>query len=338
MARSGGVDDSSMNGEWGPERLDTAVERSLLDGHDGRSGARLERARLADGTRLVVKRSCASADLAMRLSGDREGRELQLWLSGVLDRLPANVGHAVVAGWREAEDVVVVMRDLGDAVIGWDTPVGRNECRRIFAAAAAMHNAFAGQHIAGLCPLRTRLSLFAPSTLYSLAADDHPLVGAALRGWGRFAGLVPSDVADAVTAIHADPGPLADALVARGTTLTHGDLWLVNAALQPDRTVLIDWGLATEAPGAVDFATFLMGASAVDASRDDLLDDVRRIHGSQHDEIALRLALLAAVADLGWNKALDATEHSDPSIRDRETAELSWWVQAARSGLDAGLC
>ena len=187
--------------------------------------------------------------------------------------------------------------------------------------------------------LRTRLSLFVPSTLYSLAADDHhPLVGAALRGWERFAGLVPSDVADAVAVIHSDPGPLANALVARGTTLTARDLWLVNAALQPHRTVLLDWGLATEAPGAVDFATFLMRASAVAASRDDLVDDVRRIRGSQHDEIALRLALLAAVADLGSNKALDATEHSDSSIRDRETAELSWWVQAARSGLDAGLC
>jgi hypothetical protein len=327
-----------MMGNLGPERLDTAVERSLLEGHDGRSGARLERVRLADGTRLVVKRSRASADLAMRLSGDGEGRELQLWLSGVLDRLPATVGHAVVAGWRDDEEVVVVMRDLGDAVIGWDTPIDRNECQRIFAGAAAMHNAFAGQQVAGLCPLRTRLSLFAPSTLCSLSADDHPLVGAALRGWERFAELVASDVADAVAAIHADPAPLADALVARGTTLTHGDLWLVNAALQPDRTVLLDWGLATEAPGAVDFATFLMGASAVTASRDDLVDDVRRIHGSHHDEIALRLALLAAVADLGWNKALDATEHSDAGIRDRETAELSWWVQAARSGLDAGLC
>ncbi len=327
-----------MNGEFGPELLDTAVEWSLLDGHDGRSGARLERVRLADGTRLVVKRSRASADLAMRLSGDREGRELQLWSSGVLDRLPATVGHAVVAGWREDEEVVVVIRDLGDAVIGWDTPIGRTECRRIFAAAAAMHNAFAGQHVAGLCPLRTRLSLFASDTLYSLAADDHPLVGAAQRGWERFAELVPSDVADAVTAFHADPGPLADALVARGTTLTHGDLWLVNAALQPDRIVLVDWGLATEAPGAVDFATFLMGASAVTASRDDLVDDVRRIQGSAHDETALRLALLAAVVDLGWNKALDATEHSDPSVHERETAELSWWVRAARSGLDVGPC
>ena len=80
------------------------------------------------------------------------------------------------------------MRDLGDAVIGWDTPVGRNECRRIFAAAAAMHNAFAGQHVAGLCPLRTRLSLFAPSTLYSLAADDHPLVGATYAAGGASPG------------------------------------------------------------------------------------------------------------------------------------------------------
>ena len=326
-----------MNGNLGPERLDTAVERSLLEGHDGRSGARLERVRLADGTRLVVKRSRASADLAMRLSGDREGRELQLWLSGVLDRLPAKVGHAVVAGWREDEDVVVVMRDLGDAVIGWDTPIGRNECRRIFTAVTAMHNGFADQPIAGLCPLRTRLSLFAPSTLSSLPADDHPLVRAALRGWERFAELVPSDVSDAVAANHTDPVPLADALVARGTTLTHGDLWLVNTALQPDRTVLLDWGLATEAPGAVDFATFLMGASAVNAARDDLVDDVRRVQGTEHDEIALLLALLAAVVDLGWNKALDATEHSDPRIRDRETAELSWWVGMARRALDAGL-
>ena len=80
-----------------------------------------------------------------------------------------------------------------------------------------------------------------------------------------------------------------------------------------------------------------MGASAVNASRDDLVDDVRRIQGTEHDEIALLLALLAAVVDLGWNKALDATEHSDPIIRDRETAELSWWVGMARRALDAGL-
>lgn len=326
-----------MTATAGPSLLATTVERTLLGGHDGRSGARLERVRLADGTRLVVKRSNAGADLTMPLSGDSEGRELRLWETGVLDRLPAGVGHVLVGGWRDGDDVVVVMRDLGDAVIGWDTVIRRDECRRIFAAAASMHRAFAGQRIDGLCPLATRLSLFDPAGLRSLPAQDHPIARCALRGWERFAELVPTDVADAVNALHRDPGPLAAALVARGTTLVHGDLWLVNAAFEPGRVVLLDWGVATEAPGAFDFATFLMGASAVKVDRDDLLDEVRAVQGDGHDETALRLALLAAVVDLGWNKALDAADHDDAAIRAREAAELSWWVSQARRTLDLAL-
>jgi hypothetical protein len=323
-----------MTPALGPDLLATAVERSVLAGHDGRSGASLERVRLADGRRLVVKRAGAGTDLAMRLSGDGDGRELTLGAGGVLDRLPAGVGHAVAGGWRDGDDVVVVMRDLGDAVIGWDKPIGRDECRRIFAAAASLHAAFAGQRISGLCSLATRLSLFAPATLRSPPAAGHPLVGYALAGWERFAEVVPDDVAGAVSALHRHPAPLVDALVARGTTLTHGDLWLVNAAFEPGGGVtLLDWGLATEAPGAFDFATFLMGASGVRAARSDLLDDVRAVQGDRHDETALRLALLAAVVDLGWNKALDATSDDD-ATRARESAELRWWVDRAREALE----
>ncbi|MGQ0519743.1 MAG: hypothetical protein ACT4PX_01165 [Actinomycetota bacterium] len=321
----------------GPAVLDTAVERSPLAGHDGRSGARLERVRLADGTRLVVKRAAAGTDLAMRLSGDTEGRELCLWATGALDRLPAGVAHAMVGGWREGGAVVTVMRDLGDAVLGWDTPVGREDRRRIFAAAAAVHAAFAGRPPAGLCPLATRLSLFAPAGLRSLRCEHHPLVDLALRGWEQFADLVPADVAGAVAAVHAAPGPRAAARAARGPTLAHGDRWLVNVALEPDRVVLLDWNLATEAPGALDVATFLMGASALDVAPDDLLHEARLAAGDGHDEIALRLALLAAVADLGWNKALDAAGHADPAIRAREAAGLSWWVAQARRTLELGL-
>ena len=320
----------------GKELLATAVERTVLAGHDGRSGAGLERVRLADGRRLVVKRTFTSADLTMRFSGDDVGRELVLWETGVLDQLPPGVGHAVVGGWRDGDEVVVVMRDLGSAVISWDTPVGRAGCRRIFAAAASLHAAFAGRRAEGLCPLERRLSLFAPRTLHTVPPGEHPLVDAALAGWERFADLVPTDVADAVSAIHDNAGPLAARLTAGGTTLVHGDLWLVNAAFEGDRVVLIDWGLATEAPGAVEFATFLMGASGVAVGRDDLLDDIRAASGDRHDEPALRLALLAAVADLGWNKALDATGDDD-AVRARETAELGWWVDQARHALDLGL-
>ncbi len=320
----------------GTEWLATAVERTVLAGHDGRSGAALERVRLADGSHLVVKRMFSSADLTMRFSGDDVGRELVLWETGVLERLPSGIGHAVVGGWRDGDEVVVVMRDLGDAVITWDRPIGRAECRRLFAAAASLHAAFAGERVDGLCPLERRLSLFAPRTLRTVPHGEHPLVDAALAGWERFAELVPTDVADAVAAIHDDAGALAALLSARGTTLVHGDLWLVNAAFEADEVVLLDWGLATEAPGAVEFATFLMGASGVAVSRDDLLDDIRLTAGDGHDETALRLALLGSVADLGWNKALDATGDDDV-VRERETAELGWWVDQARHALDLGM-
>ncbi len=319
-----------------PTMLASAVERTMLDGHDGRSGAQLERVQLDDGTRLVVKRTRPGADLTMRLSGDSEGRELCLWATGVLDRLPAGVAHPVLGGWHDGDDIVVVMRDLGDAVLGWGTVLGRADCRRIFTAAAGMHAAFAGQRIDGLCPLTTRLSLFDPAGLRSLPADDHPIAGSALRGWERFAELVPGDVAIAVNALHRDPVPLAVALTARGTTLVHGDLWLVNAAFEPGEVVFLDWNLATEAPGAFDFATFLMGASGVGATADELLEDVRGLQGDRHDETALRLALLAAVVDLGWNKALDASS-DDASLRARGTAELAWWTGQARRTLDLGL-
>lgn len=316
--------------------LDRIVERTPLTGHDGRSGATLERVRLADGTRLVVKRADPTVDLTMRLTGDRLGRELRLWESGVLDGMPAGAGHAVVGGWRDSREVVVVMHDLGDRVLGWSDVVDRALCRRILAAAHLIHRTFAGQRIDALLPLRTRLSMFHPERLRLLGPGSPELVTQALRGWERFAELVPSDVAGAVAAIHRDPAPLVTAMQDRETTLVHGDLWLVNTAPGPDGVVLLDWNLATAAPAAFDVSTFLMGASGVAAAADHIVDDARAAAGSHHDEIALRLALVASLADLGWNKAFDASE-GDPATRGRESAALAWWVAQARATLEAGL-
>jgi len=53
--------------------------------------------------------------------------------------------------------------------------------------------------------------------------------------------------------------------------------------------------------------------------------------------IALRLSLLATVLDLGWNKALNAADHDDTTIRAREPAELAWRVKQSRMAFDLGL-
>src|SRR3954470_22624300 len=100
-----------------PAVLDTALDRSPVN-DDGRSGATLERVLLADGSRAVVKRFEPSVDLVMRLSGDTRGREVSLFESGTLDRLPATVLHPVIAGWYDDDGLgVLVMRDLMDAVL-----------------------------------------------------------------------------------------------------------------------------------------------------------------------------------------------------------------------------
>jgi hypothetical protein len=75
----------------------------------------------------------------------------------------------------------------------------------------------------------------------------------------------------------------------------------------------------------------------IDATREQVIADFRALAGPADDETALRLAMLSALVWLGWNKALDAAEHPDQAIREREQADLVWWVAQARPALDAGL-
>lgn len=65
-----------------------------------------------------------------------------------------------------------------------------------------------------------------------------------------------------------------------------------------------------------------------------MLQDARAADGAHHDEVALRLALLGAVVQLGWDKALQATEDPDPGRRAWEAEDLAWWCRQARLTLD----
>ena len=248
--------------------LGRVVERVALDGHDGRSGAHLERVRLDDGRRLVVKTTSPDTDLAMVATGDNSGRELALWEAGVLDRLPPPVGHCIVAARRDGDGrIVTVMDDLGEAVGRWDRPLGRPTCRRVFQAVAAMHRHFLGAPPAGLCPLERYLVVLSPGVIAAVAPATHPLRAAVLRGWERFAEVVPDEIAAEVAAVHGDAALLAAVLRQEGTTLAHGDLWPVNLALPPRApVVLLDWGMSVDGPGVMDLAAFLARISQTGAA------------------------------------------------------------------------
>jgi hypothetical protein len=316
--------------------LDAAVERVAI-GEVGKSGAVVERLLMPDGTRFVVKRVSPSNDVFMRLMGFTTYPELTLWSTGVLDQLPAPAGHAVVDGWMDGHDTVLVMRDVGNTVLTWDDRLSHADCRKVLGAVAGVHRYFLGRAPAGLAPLAELVSVFAPHRVAPLAAEDE-LARLCLHGWDLFRDLVDAEVADPVLAMLADPGPLVAALESRPTTLVHGDLATVNLALAPDTVTLLDWAMPAQAPGAVDIARFIAGcASVVDASREEMLADYRELAGPAYDDHALRLALLSALGWLGWNKALDAMEHPDPAKRQQEATDLDWWVGQAHLTLRAGL-
>jgi hypothetical protein len=299
--------------------------------HDGRSGATIER---VGG--FVVKRSRPGEDVTITATGG-VNHEAALWRSGVLDRLPAGVGHAIVDIREEGDTTVTVMRDVGDAVVGWRR-MARDEWVRIVDALAAVHRRFAGDDLPGASALRDRVAALSPVTQAPLAGGPNPLPAVVLQGWRRFAELAPPAAVAAVGAVHADPTALVAALAASApATLLHADAWPVNVALEPDQVVFLDWAIATCGPPALDVAVVLTGvADHIDGTRDDVLDRFRAAAGPDLlPPASIDLALLFGLADMGWNKALDAAGHDDPEQRRRAAADLAWWCDRAGPGIEA---
>ncbi|WP_322938168.1 hypothetical protein [Nocardioides bizhenqiangii] len=321
------------------------IDRAVLDsatahgdlGEDGRSGAALRRLTLADGRRVVVKRYDPGTDLVMQMIGDDHGREVELYLDGVLDDLPPTVRHPILNAWYDDEgNGVVVMRDLGDAVLTWDRLLCPTQVRVVLGGLADLHDAFRDRTAPTPTALGTVVSIFEPDRIRRFAGNG--LVDAALRGWEHFAEVAPGEVGQRVLALAHDGSSLVRAMETRRQTLLHGDVATVNLALESHGLTLFDWGVATVGPAELDVGRLLVGCAHVfDLSFDEFLALQRDVAGAAHDEASLELGLLAGLTWLGWNKALDMVEHPDEGVRARERAGLDWWLAQAGRAFERGL-
>ncbi len=301
----------------------------------GWSGDALLRVLMADGRRLMAKRIVPGGGWLAAHTED-PGREALLVRDGWLARMPASLDPTLIDAEWDGVAWWVLMRDVAGALWPEGRRIPREESTRVLAASAAMWRCYQGDRIEGLTPLARRLDFAAPRVAVRERAGLDLLPNQLEAAWEAFAEAVPSDVAEPVLALLADPTPLAAWLEGRGATLIHGDMRDEHLGVEDGRVVLIDWGIATRGHPVVDLCWYLCHTAwRIDATRDEIVDDYRRCLGVDDDPEALQVGLLCGLLCYGWIIGHSAVVHPDPVERAWAAEELAWWVPRTRRALEA---
>ena len=302
---------------------------------DSLSGSRFESV-VYEGRRMILKYLSVDDDWIMRASGDLRCRQLTLFESGVLDRLPASIDHATVAaapfvsasGHRSGaflmEDVSASMIPPGSTRIDIDTHL------RFLDHMSQLHAAYWERVAADeLFPLAHHYVLLTPTTAAierERGAQD-AVPPAVAVGWENMRTAWPAAYR-ALSELAYDPGPLASALSATPQTLIHADWKLGNLGEHADgRTVLLDWDRSGPAPATFDLAWYLaVNCDRIPQTKEDAIHAYRASLQEQGIDVGgwwqrqLALTLVGAFLMLGWSKT------NDPS-------EFMWWEARLADGL-----
>ena len=336
-----GTEDPGMVANADPSRAAASVqeliagasERRVLTQTDSKSGALLEQV-VIDGEPYVLKHLHVDDNWQMRACGDISCWPARVWSAGLLDRLPTCLDDALVGvaeglgrnGWGAA----LLMRDVGEYLVPeGDDVVSLTQHRRFVDHMAALHATYWGwADDIGLFPPSPRYMMFSPGVL---ADESHPVADLTRDGWARLRELSPTVAAD-LLALAADPTPLLDALAGGPQGLVHGDWKMGNLGSRPDgATILIDWSFCGCGSPLSDLAWYVSlnaarlpepKADAIGAYRSAL--ESRGVATASWWDDTIRLALLGAMVQFGWEKALGGAG-----------PEFDWWLSRAQDGLRA---
>ena len=304
------------------------------------------------GPRFVVKRSSPASDWIVRATADERGREVLVWTSGLLDRLPAEIVHPVVACACDEGGWAILMRDVGDALIPeplGSSPICLSDHRRYLDALAALHVTFwdeatIADPARGYCSPAHLYTSFSPETGHREIDHPNKVVSVLREGWDLFWTLVEPDVADLLRQLFEDPVPLCAALARYPQTVVHGDPRAANLGIVREptpRVVLIDWHFVGAATPGVDVAWYLWDFGVrLPVARETTIAWYRErlAHrlGTRFDEAwwqpQLELSLLGQLMRGGWGIAWEAVHDPSAEVRAWKRQDIAWWSEQARAG------
>ena len=329
----------------------TSVRCLPLQASYAQSGSRLLAVETNDGQgpRCILKR-ISPTDWLMRATEDRLCRSVVLWQHGILDRMPPEIEHGILACALDGQGWAILMRDVSAALVPYSPfSVADNEC--FLDAMAALHATFfespeLTDPALGLCTLRHVYTMFSPLTGYREAGGPDQIPQRILEGWDLVQTLVEPDVASVLLELVNDPQPLCNALSRYPQTLIHGDWRHANQGLlrtENTQTVMLDWQLAAIAPPSVELGRYLGTNSvllpvskemAIACYRQRLADRLGRRFNTDWWQPQLELGLLGGFVQDGWAIALKATHwHVGAGARDHWRDDLRWWSEQVRAGV-----
>ena len=304
-----------------------------------------------DGPRYIVKRVSLDWDWQMRATNDHACRAVALWGCGLLDRLPPEIEHGLVACARDGEGWAILMRDVSPFMLPY-APLRKRHNEIFLDSMAALHATFlddptlTDSHL-NLCTLEQVYRVFSPQTGQRELERADEVPKRILEGWAAVERDLPADVIEVVMPLVNDPTPLCHALRRYPLTLVHGDWRHANQGLVRvagrQRAILLDWQLAAAATPAVDIARYLGTNSALfPISKEACIAYYRhrlahrlgeRFAGSWWQP-QLDLSLLGGFVQDGWAILLkattwDITAHQRPHWQ----ADLAWWIERVRAGV-----
>ena len=304
-----------------------------------------------ESPRYIIKRVRPKQDWSMQTTEDWDWRLVANWRYGLLDRLPDEIEHGIIACFEDEDGYGLLMHNFTRMMLpGGEISASNHEI--VLDGMAALHAAFwQGQIFSDprleLCPPQLLFTFTSSHGVEKKSAEISSFIlEMILEGRRLLPGFIEKGLIDQVEHLLLDPSPFCTALARYPHTLVHGDFWRANlgvACEKPTRLIVLDWSRPALTVPAFDLIYYLMlsPSSEIPISvEQSILTYKERLADRLGDKLneewwqpQLELCYLGVYALLSCFKAYHAVHAKHDDQRGQALADLEWWSEKASSGV-----
>jgi len=300
----------------------------------------------------IIKRLRRDKDWVMEATNDDHWRAIAIWQQGLLDRLPVELDHGIIACSVDEDGFAIMMHNVSQDLLPEDRPLSETEHAFVLDAMAALHATFwedklLGDQMLKLCKPEDVFAHTSVKRARQMAQKNPSFVlDMIIEGRRLIPRFVDPDLARLMHNLVHDPASLCATLDRYPQTLVHTDVRKANLAItrgKHPRLIMLDWARQTRTVPAVDLIYYLVTDSSAqfpiphEQSIELYKQQLARRLGDRFDESwwqpQLELSLLGTFSTMACFMAWGAEHSDDEYYRQQDRADLQWWAERARAGV-----